>query len=197
MPLAVTHILVPIIGLELLKEYSSRASKFFHRKYTFLVGIAGLMPDMDLHLVRLVEYLGKPLPDTDLGHRILFHNLWVPIGFLLFFMLFYYVMPRYMKAKSKTGKAAKKRNARLKGFGKVFLVLCIGWTVHITLDAVLTGYVMPFYPLNDYLADYNLVGKLEAATGISMLTYLVSLDAALLFFWLWHEEAHHYIKDYF
>ena len=195
MPLAVTHILVPIIALELLKEYSSRASKFFHRKYAFLVGIAGLFPDLDLHIVGLSAYLGKPLPQTELGHRILFHNIWVPLGFFLFFLLFYYIMPNYMK-KAKT-KKSKESRVRLKNFGKVFIVLCIGWVAHLVLDAMLTGYVMPFYPLSDYMANYNLVGWFETQTGVPMLTTLVSLDALLLFFWLWHEEAHHYIKDYF
>lgn len=193
MPLAVTHILVPIIFLELLKDSSQRVSGFFTKKHTFLVGVAGLLPDIDLHLVEFASMFGRGLPQTDLGHRILFHNIWVPLGFFLFFTLFYYLIPKHVRRI----KRSRKRKAKFKKFGKVFLVLCIGWTIHITLDAVLTGYVMPFYPLNDYLANYDLVGWLELETGIPKLTALVSMDALLLFFWLWHEEAHHYIKDYF
>jgi hypothetical protein len=45
--------------------------------------------------------------------------------------------------------------------------------------------------------DWNLVGKFETMTGVPMLTVLVSFDALLLFFWLWHEEEHHHITDYF
>jgi membrane-bound metal-dependent hydrolase YbcI (DUF457 family) len=190
MPLAVTHILVPIIALELLKDSSKSAAKFFSRKYAFLVGMAGLMPDLDVHLVRFAEMFGSPLPVTDIGHRILFHNVWIPLGFFLFFVLFYHAIPKYTKK-------PKKSKAKFRNFGKVFLVLCIGWVVHLTLDSTLTGYVMPFYPLNNYLADCNLVGWFEMETGVPMLTTLVSLDALLLFFWLWHEEEHNYIKDYF
>jgi membrane-bound metal-dependent hydrolase YbcI (DUF457 family) len=190
MPLAVTHIIVPIIALELLKDSSKSAAKFFSRKYAFLVGVAGLLPDIDLHIVRIASIFGRGLPNTELGHRILFHNIWVPLGFFLFFILFYRIIPKY------TNKP-KKSKARFRNFGKVFIVLCIGWVVHLTLDATLTGYVMPFYPLSDYLANYNLVGWFEMETGVPMLTTLVSIDALLMFFWLWHEEAHHYIKDYF
>lgn len=190
MPFAVTHILAPIILLELLRDNSPKFSKFFSRKHTFLVGIAGLLPDIDLHLVTLVEFLGEPFPKTYLGHRIIFHNLWVPFGFLIFFVLFYYLIPTHLKK-------PKKSKKRFEKFGKVFLILFIGWIVHIVLDAVLTGQVMPFYPLNTYLIDYNLVGQVAEMTGVSMLTILVSMDALLLFFWLWHEEVHHYIKDYF
>lgn len=190
MPLAVTHVLVPIILLELVRDNWKKASKFFSKKHVFLVGLAGLMPDLDVPIYRAIAFLGKSVDVADIGHRIIFHNLWIPLGFFGFFILFYYFLPKFWELN-------KNKTKKLKSFGKVFLVLFLGWTIHLILDAVLTGHVMPFYPLNDYLVDWNLVRQIESVTGIAGLTILVSMDALLLIFWLWHEEMSHRIKDYF
>ena len=185
MPLAVTHVLVPIISLALLKDYSSKAKKYFTKKHVFLVGVAGLSPDIDLILYRIAQLLGQSLPSSDIGHRIIFHNIWIPLGFIGFFALFNYL------AKS------KKSKKRYESFSKVFLVLFIGFTMHLLLDAVLTGNVMPFYPLNSYMINLDLIGKAAVVSGIPGLTILVSMDALLLLFWLWHQEMEHHILDYF
>lgn len=186
MPLAVTHVLVPIILLELMRERYSKVSKYFSKKHLLLVGIAGLVPDLDVPLYTFTSIIGKANV-TDVGHRIIFHNIWMPAGFLLFFFA--------LRQFAKVSKGKRKRMAA--SFSKIFLVLFIGFSIHMVLDAVLTGYVMPFYPLNDYTVDLNLMGKFADMSGIPILTLAVSLDAILLIFWLWHEETEHYIKEYF
>jgi len=75
MPLAVTHVLVPIVLLELVRDNWKAASKFFSKRHVFLVGLAGLSTDIDLLLFRIAELLGTPVPPSGLGHRIIFHNL--------------------------------------------------------------------------------------------------------------------------
>lgn len=190
MPLAVTHVLVPLIFLELTRDNWRKARKFFSKRHVFLIGLAGLLPDLDVPIYTAIAFLGKSTAVTNIGHRIIFHNLWIPLGFLGFFILFYYFLPKLWELK-------KNKAKKLKSFGKVFLVLFIGWVSALILDAVLTGGVMPFYPLSNYLVDWNFVGRASCATGIPGLTILVSMDALLLIFWLWHEEMSHRIKDYF
>ena len=190
MPLAVTHVLVPLIFLELTRDNWKKAHKFFSKRHVFLIGLAGLLPDLDLPTYRAIALLGESTAVTDIGHRIIFHNLWIPLGFAGFFILFYYLLPKLWELK-------KNKAKKLRSFGKVFLVLFIGWVIHLALDTVLTGGVMPFYPLSDYRVDWNFVGLAESATGIPGLTILVSMDALLLIFWLWHEEMSHRIRDYF
>jgi len=202
MPLAVTHVLVPIILLEFFRDRIPKVRKFFSRKYVFLAGIAGLLPDMDLPMCMLLAAMGQTTPATDVGHRVFLHNIWIPLGFLAFFLLFYYVLPRATRPKrlnleSKQGRQKKQSMHSFETFGKIFLILFFAWSIHLALDAILTGHVMPFYPLNDYTLNYNLVQKVESATGISMLTIEVSMDALLLLLWLWHEEFTHKIVDYF
>lgn len=190
MPLAVTHVLVPIILFELLRDSSPKLSKFFSRKHTFLIGIAGLLPDVDSPLYTLLTLFDKSVENCCLGHRILFHNIWIPFGFLGFFFIIHYLCPRVWKMRKSGLKS-------FESFGKVFLILFVGFSIHMVLDAVLIGPVAPFYPLSPHLVDLDLVGKLECLTGIPGLTTLVSLDALLLLFWFWHEEFTHKIKDYF
>ena len=190
MPFAVTHVLVPIIILELCRDNFKKASKFFSKRHVFLMGIAGASPDIDLILFRAADLLGKSVPQSDIGHRIIFHNLWIPLGLFGFFTLFYYALPNLCKLK-------KARLKKFKSFGKVFLVLFMGFSIHLILDAVLTGHVMPFYPLSNYNVNLDFVGQIASVTGIPALTILVSMDALLLLFWLWHQETEKHIKDYF
>jgi membrane-bound metal-dependent hydrolase YbcI (DUF457 family) len=149
------------------------------------------MPDMDMPLFTALERFGA-ISSSTVGHRIIFHNIWLPLGFLLFAAFFAYVWPSL-----RHGRNRKYRQGRSLAFAKVFLLLAVGWMLHLTLDAVLTGEIMPFYPVNDYLVNWNTIGAFADATGIPQLTLLVSLDALLLLFWLWHEEFTHRIRDYF
>jgi len=191
MVLAATHILVPIIVFESLRDRSKRMARLFSPKHTFLVGVAGLMPDMDVPLFTTLNALGMTV-QSPVNHRIFFHNVWIPLGFLLFAAFFAYAWPSLRGRKNRKYKQGKSL-----AFAKVFLLLAVGWMLHLTLDAVLTGEVMPFYPVSDYLVNWNLVGTLSAVTNIPDLTIAVSMDALLLLFWLWHEEFTHRIRDYF
>jgi membrane-bound metal-dependent hydrolase YbcI (DUF457 family) len=202
MPLAVTHVLVPIIFFELLRNHFPKISKLFPRKYTFLIGIAGLLPDIDSPVYSVLTALGKNISNCCLEHRIILHNIWLPASFLAFFFLFYYLYPKLLlepkRTRTKTNMRTRKSDIeRFKSFGKVFLILFAGFSIHLILDAVLTGHIAPLYPLSMQIVNFDLVGKLEYMTKIPGLTILVSLDALLLLFWLWHEEFTHKIVDYF
>lgn len=178
MPFAVTHVLVPLISLELLRDNWKWARKSFSKWHVFFIGLAGLMPDLDVPFYTLLEVFGAA-PYSDVGHRIFLHNIWIPLGFFLGALAVFRLFPRQEKK------------------GKVLMLLAMGWVVHLAMDAVITGEVMPYYPLTELMLDYNLVGRINMMTGIPPITMLVSLDALLLLYWLYHEEMHHYIRDYF
>lgn len=191
MPLAVTHVLVSIVVFEILRDKSKRMQKLFSSKHVFLVGVASLMPDMDIPIFTALNALGVQIA-SPIDHRIFFHNVWIPLGFLLFAAFFAFVWPALRGRKNR-----KYRQHHSTEFAKVFLLLAAGWLFHLALDAVLTGEVMPLYPISDYLLNWNLIGMFADATGVPQLTVLVSLDALLLLFWMWHEQFTHRIRDYF
>lgn len=48
MPLAVTHVLLTIIAVDLFRDYFLKNKRYFTIHTVFIAGIAGLLPDMDL-----------------------------------------------------------------------------------------------------------------------------------------------------
>lgn len=191
MSLAATHVLVPIIIFETLRDRFKGMRKLFSPKHTFLVGVAGLMPDMDVPVFTALQALGVPVQSA-VGHRIFLHNVWIPLGFLLFAALSAFIWPALRGRRDR-----KYKQGRSLAFAKIFLLLAVGWLFHLALDAALTGEVMPLYPLSDYMISMDLIGRFSAATGVPGLTMEVSIDALLLLFWLWHEQFTHRIRDYF
>ncbi len=174
MPLAVTHVLVPIILLDFFRDrvMKGKIKKIITNRFIFLAGVAGLLPDLDLPLFTMLDLLGFQV-GGNIGHRLFFHNIWIPLSFLGFFALMHVL--------------------KQKNFSKVFLILAFGFSIHVILDATIIGYVMPLFPLSTVEVGLNLSGLIP----INGLTLMVSLDALLLLFWLWHEEMGHKIKDYF
>jgi len=178
MPLAVTHVLVPIIILDLFRDHAFRGrmkkkiKAIITNKFVFLAGFAGLMPDADVPLFTILELLGYQV-QSDVGHRLFFHNIWIPLAFLGFFVLLHLL--------------------KQKKFSMVFLVLAFGFSMHLILDSTVIGYIMPLFPLSIVEVGLNL----SRLIPINATTVMVSLDAVLLLFWLWHEETEHKIRDYF
>lgn len=175
MPFAAAHVLVPIIILELFRDYAmgGKIKKIITSKFVFLAGVAGLLPDLDMPLFSALELFGYKI-ETGVGHRLFFHNIWIPLSFLGFFVIMHFI---FKKEK----------------FGKVFLILSFGFSVHLILDAVIIGYIMPLFPLSTVEVGLNL----SRFIPLNPTTIMASLDALLLLFWLWHEEMEHKIKDYF
>jgi membrane-bound metal-dependent hydrolase YbcI (DUF457 family) len=133
----------------------------------FLAGAAGLMVDIDLPLSAILGgWLGLPLP----AHRILSHNIWIPLFFLVLSLFF----------KHKKSKTA----------WKIFLMFSIGTASHLLLDALLMGSIAPFYPVSDMMWGLNIV------PGAWNQDLAASMDAILILLWLSHEELKHKISDY-
>jgi membrane-bound metal-dependent hydrolase YbcI (DUF457 family) len=166
MPLAVMHVLVPIILLDIYRDYFMEKKSMLPNHMLFLAGAAGLMVDLDLPLSILGSWLGLPIP----AHRILSHNIWIPLTFLALSLFF-----RYKKSKM---------------LWKIFLMFAIGTASHLLLDATLVGTIAPFYPVNEVMWGLNLVSSKWTAD------FAASLDAILLLLWLSHEELKHKISDY-
>ena len=73
------------------------------------------------------------------------------------------------------------------------MILAFGFSMHLILDSLIIGTIMPLFPLSAVEVGLGLANLLP----FNDLTTMVSLDALLLLFWLWHEEIEHKIKDYF
>ena len=88
MPLAVTHILIPMIIVDFVRDHFFKAHRRkWPNKYIFLVGLAGLLPDIDMPISILL------LGNTYL-HRTITHTIWFALAFLGLFLVSYLYFKR-------------------------------------------------------------------------------------------------------
>ncbi len=174
MPLAVTHVLIPIILADIYRDYISKTKINLH--YIFIAGIAGLLPDIDV----VIFWFTSLFRDISLSeiHRTFTHTLFFPLVFLILFFLSRNVNFEFLK----------KYRLRL---DYVLLAIVFGIIIHLILDGILSGKIMPFYPFSFYTIGLDLIPG-EKFGG----TFFTGIDAILLVIWLIHEEINHKISDY-
>lgn len=176
MPLAVTHILVPIILLDIFRDHILKKKGVITNKHILLAGLAGLFPDIDLP----VSYLF--LGGVNI-HRLYTHNIWFPLLFLAVSVFF--------------------ESINKKRISLYFNMLAFGFLIHLILDSFLEGWISPFFPLSSYAFGLNLIPELIKTFFPNLplehfsLLIFSAMDAVLLYFWLIHEQLTHKIKDYF
>ena len=165
MPYAVTHILVPMILIDTIRDRILKLKKqFLPNKYILLAGLAGLFPDIDIPVSIIL------FGDVSV-HRTFGHSIWIPLAFFIGFVY------SYLFKKQK--------------WWKFFLMCFIGVSIHIILDASLSGYVSLFYPFSDTPYGLNLLPSSKASLIFTI------MDAVSLFGWLIYEKLQHHISDFF
>lgn len=174
MPLAVTHILVPAILADIYRDHFRK--KKFSLHYIFIIGLAGLLPDIDV-LIFLITKMFKDVAISDF-HRTFTHAIFFPLLFLILYFLTSNINFKFLK------------KYKLK-LNYIFLGIAFGVFIHLVLDGFLSGGLRPFYPFSGYIFDLNLI-PLDKFGGM----FFEGLDAILLVLWLIHEEVNHKISDY-
>lgn len=179
MPQAAAHILVPLIIMSLIRDFwiKRKGKKSFPLHYVLIAGIAGILPDLDVLAYWILYFFGFTIQQV---HRTFAHSIFVVLITLVIALLTSHKnIPQLGRHKLK--------------LSLVFLMIAFGTTVHLFLDALLAGYIMPLYPLS------------TAQIGLNLFSYLPSsletiaapcLDAALLIIYLIYLEAKHKISDF-
>ena len=177
MPQAVTHVIIALIIGSLVRDYLIKDKKKFPLHYVLILGIAALLPDIDIAFYWILYWFGFTLEAV---HRTFTHNIFVPLAFFILSLI-------TIKTKNKEfGKHHVKLSI-------IFVMIAFGISIHLVLDATLAGYIKPFYPFNYKEIGLNLIDKLPSPLSD---IFLPSLDAALLVLWLIHEEWKHKISDF-
>ncbi len=177
---AVTHILVPIILLSLFRDifFKTKSQKEkFPLHYVLIGGLAGLLPDLDVAVYYLLSFFGFSISEI---HRTFSHNLFIVLIFIFLSFLF-------IKFKNK-------------GLGRhhlklpiIFFLIAFGIFIHLVLDMLLAGRIIPFFPWSNYAIGLNLINYFPVAWRGSIIP---SLDAVFLVFWLIYMEIKHRITDF-
>ena len=176
MPQAVTHFLIPVILLELYREFFIKNKKTFPIHYIFIGGLAGLLPDLDIAVYYFLSFFGFTIQEV---HRTFSHNLFVPLLFIVLGALFF-------KFKNKE---LGEHHLKL---SKIFFVIAFGIFIHLLLDLTISGIIMPLYPISDFTFGLNLINLVPSPWQS---TIIPTLDAVLLIFWMVYLELKHKISD--
>jgi membrane-bound metal-dependent hydrolase YbcI (DUF457 family) len=142
MPQAVTHVIVPILIVAIIRDFIVK--KRFSTFYVLVAGISGLIPDLDITVYWFLNIFSKvPL---SMVHRWFFHSIFIPIFFLALALILY-----------------KKRKYFL-----FFEMVALGTFIHIILDLLLAGYVRPLYPLSSIQIGLNIIPPTEMGNTIML-----------------------------
>lgn len=177
MPQAVTHFLIPVIFLELFRHFFIKDKKSFPIHYVFIGGLAGLLPDIDIAFYYILSFFGYTIQEI---HRTFSHNLFVP----LFFVVLAGVSYKF-KNKELGQHHLKLRN--------IFLVIAFGVFIHLFLDAIVQGSIMPFYPIFSLTIGLNLINLFPSPWHN---TIIPTLDAVFLIIWVVSLEVRHKISRF-
>ncbi|MFC1800671.1 metal-dependent hydrolase [Nanoarchaeota archaeon] len=123
MAYAVTHVILAIVVIDLIRHYFFKKKKF--PRYLVLIGgIAGLAPDLDIVFSWIYNFfMGTNVSfHGGLTHSILIPVLLLGIGYFL-----------------QTSKNIK--------WSKILYVISFGWFFHLILDCVFGGYKYYLWPL--------------------------------------------------
>ncbi|MBU0629034.1 MAG: metal-dependent hydrolase [Nanoarchaeota archaeon] len=166
MPLAVTHVLLTIILLDLFRDYIIKKKRLIPLHFIFIGGIAGLIPDIDIPIFWLLNLFKL---NITWFHGTFTHLFLIPIAILAASLITY----RYNK------KA-----------GILLGIISFGYGFHIFLDFLFYGCnISPFWPIITH--NFNGLSHYLNIPGLEQ-----GLDAFILLAWLWHEEVRHKISDF-
>jgi len=177
MPQAVFHIVIAILIAEFIREYVVKDKKKFSIYYVFIAGLAGIIPDLDVAVFWILSFFGYSLNDI---HRTFTHTLFLPLLFLILSFIFWNLKIREL------GKHHLKLHT-------IFLMIVLGCSIHLILDATIAGTIRPFYPLSNFELGYDLMGFLPYAL---QQVFFASLDAAVFILWLIWLEYKHKISNF-
>lgn len=179
MPNPTTHILISIILIELFREYFVKDNKKFPRYYILIAAIAGIIPDLDLLAYYGLYFFGFGFEQV---HRTFLHSLFIPMLLFLSGMFF-------LKSGVKDNLGGK----HIK-ISYTFFIFSAGSLIHLLLDMTFGGMLTLFYPVLDFSIGFNLISFFP-----DKLEWMIphTIDAILLFFWIFWMEFKLKVRDYF
>ncbi len=152
MALAVTHVLIAIVILDLFRHYVFGLKKF-PRYLVVLGGIGGLLPDTDIPLSWVYNFFTGMEVNF---HGTFTHTIIIPIVLLAAALI---------RHSQKDLKSAK-----------ILYVISAGWFIHLVLDCLYGGYrtfLWPFYPLAGFCPEWGLSLHAMSIDALILVFWLV------------------------
>lgn len=167
MPAAVTHVIIAIVLVDLFRKFVLKR-KNFPLYLILIVGIAGLLPDLDILIFWILQaFTGIQITEV---HRLFSHTLLIP------FITLVIAVGVWTFGKK---------------FAHILFAFSTGYTIHLVLDSLLSGKLALLYPLTTETFGLNLI-----PASILSGTFYIGLDAIILILWLVYEYFSKNVKDY-
>ncbi len=181
MPQAVTHILVPILLMSLIRDHvlSKNTKAHFPLHYVLIAGIGGVLPDIDIVISLILKIFGAA--DWWI-HKTFTHSIFFPLTFLVLFLAFH-----HMRDAINICSGRHKMRISL-----ISLMLAIGILIHIILDTLAGEQAFWLYPF--ILRDFGI--NLFSYVGLAWGTTAALVDGILLVLWIIYLELKHKISDF-
>lgn len=177
MPYAVTHIIVPLILVAILRDLMK---KKFSLHYAFIAGFGGLLPDIDIIISIIFNIAGVQNWNI---HKTFTHSLFFPLIFLILFAI--------TKPINKKARVCNIGRHKL-SISLICLALAFGTATHVALDTILGAPSYLLYPLS--ITDYSIDIFGWINNDIYALFFPL-LDGFLIVLWLFYLEWKHKISD--
>ena len=169
MAYAITHFFTSVFLAVLLKSKFSEIKKYIHVKELFIIGLFGILPDIDVFPFIINSYLNLGWLNI---HRLITHNLTIATAIFLIGLFLYF---------------------KNKKWGLIFMLGGIGWSSHLFLDWLLSGTITPFYPFSNFETGINIIPENNLRLGSYVLG---GIDAAVLLTWSWFAILKETLKDF-
>ena len=173
MPFAVTHFIITIIILTILRDLLNKKT-YFPAHYIFIGGLAGLLPDVD-KIFLVLSYFTN-ISYIDFTHNLIFPSLFLVLSFLSFRL-----------------KSFEFRNAKLH-WNKIFFVIFLGIMIHLILDIFTPDGIIPFFPFSKFVINFPIYQVFPISLEWA---FFPIIDAILLIFWISYLEYKHKISSLF
>ncbi|MBU0459489.1 MAG: metal-dependent hydrolase [Nanoarchaeota archaeon] len=152
MALAVTHIILTIVILDLFRHYVFGKKKF--PRYLLVIGgIAGLGPDLDIPISWVYSLLAGVKANF---HGTFTHSLIWPLIFLGIALILHY--KKEMK------------------WAKIFYVIAVGFVFHLSLDCLFGGYksfLWPFLVAPNFCPEWGIINYAVSIDALILVLWLV------------------------
>ena len=143
MPQAAAHILIPLLLMSIIRDiYIKRTQKSFPLHYVVIAGIAGAIPDLDIAAFWILNFFEFTLQEV---HRTFAHTIFVPLIFIILGLVFHRTNLHLCRI--------RKHTLRL---NMLFYMLAFGSFVHLLLDGIFHGSIIPLYPLSSFIIGLDL-----------------------------------------
>lgn len=179
MPFAVFHIFVPIILAALFRDFYSKKFKKpkFSLHYVLIAGIGGVLPDIDIIFFLFLQFFGFSIETV---HRNFTHS-------------FLFIIPFLVGALVTIKMKSQRFCNHILNVSKIFLALSFGIFIHLVLDLLFAGYLMPIYPISNFSVGFNLINYISYPLGDLTMPFI---EGVILVIWLIYLEFNHKIVDF-